>query len=276
VSAGQRSAIYAGEVVHHRLRPRRHRLRYRVFYLLLDLDEFAALAGTLRLFSLRKFGLVSFRERDHGDGSDTPLRIQVEGQLRLAGLDLQGGPIRLLTLPRILGYVFNPVSVYFCYRKKGELAAVLYEVSNTFGDRHSYLIPVDDRQTGVVCQQSRKALHVSPFLARDMDYIFRLTPPDDHLALSIVANDASGPMMVATLTARRQTLSDGGLVRACLRCPFVTWKIIAAIHWEALKLWAKGLRFHRRPAPPAEPISLGRPLMTEETTDDKVSSSAPV
>ena len=138
-----RSGLYTGRVGHTRLRPRRHALSYGVFMLLLDLDEAAELARRLRWFSLGRFNLLSFHARDHGDGSDTPLRVQVERHLAAAGLAADGGAIRLLCLPRVLGYVFNPLSLYFCYRRSGELAAILYEVSSTFGERHTYLIPAE-------------------------------------------------------------------------------------------------------------------------------------
>ena len=131
-----RSALYAGTVAHQRLRPRRHHLSYDVFYLLLDLDEIEALARSSWLFRLGRLGLFSFNGRDYGDRSDTPLKRQVERHLRAAVIVPDGGPIHLLTLPRILGYAFNPISVYFCHRHSGALAAVLYEVTNKIGRAH--------------------------------------------------------------------------------------------------------------------------------------------
>src|SRR5262249_48726005 len=133
---GEPSAIYAGTVMHQRLRPRRHRLRYRVFSLLLDLDELDEVAARLRLLSRNRFNLFSFFDRDHGDGRREPLRMQIERRLAAAAIAPDGGAIRLLAMPRVLGYVFNPLSVYFCYRRTGVLAAVVYEVNNTFGERH--------------------------------------------------------------------------------------------------------------------------------------------
>jgi uncharacterized protein len=254
-----RSALYAGTVAHQRLRPRRHHLSYDVFYLLLDLDEIEALARSSWLLRLGRFGLFSFNARDHGDGSDTPLKRQVEGHLRAAGIVPDGGPIRLLTLPRILGYAFNPISVYFCHRRSGALAAVLYEVTNTFGDRHCYLIPVESTETPIL-QHSQKALHVSPFLDNDMHYTFRLMPPDDRIDLAVTGLDDQGPMIVATLEATRRALTDGALLRVLLAYPLMTLKIIAAIHWEALRLWRKGLAVHPRPAPPSRSVTVGRPL----------------
>ena len=137
------SALYVGRVGHTRLRPRRHTLGYRSFMLLIDLEEAEALAGRLRWFSLDRFNLFGFRARDHGDGSSTPLRAQIAAHLEAAGLGASLGAVRLLCLPRVLGYVFNPISLYFCHSAAGELIAILYEVSSTFGERHSYLAAVD-------------------------------------------------------------------------------------------------------------------------------------
>ena len=151
-----RSTLYVGSVMHRRLRPRRHRLRYRVFWMLLDLDEIDRLPHIFRLFSRNRFNAVSFHDTDHGDGGATPLRAQVERHLAAAGIALDGGAIRLLCMPRIFGYGFNPLSVYFCYERNGLLAAILYEVHNTFGERHSYLIPTGKSADAVIDQKCPK------------------------------------------------------------------------------------------------------------------------
>lgn len=263
------SALYFGTVVHRRLRPTQHRLSYGVFSILLDLDELPALDQTSRLFSRNRFNLYSFYDRDHGAaGSD--LRAYVEAQLDSAGIAIDGGPIRLLCYPRVLGYVFNPLSTYFCHRPDGSLAAILYEVNNTFGDRHSYLIPVDRDSSLPVVQDCAKALHVSPFLGMDMSYRFRILPPGDTLAIGVEVRDAEGPILSASFSGHRIALTDGNLLHAFGRYPLVTLKVIGGIHWEALKLWRKGVRIHRRPAPPARPISViaaAVPVENRETTD---------
>ena len=141
------SAIYHGHVVHTRLRPVRHRLKHRLMWLLLDMDELPALSRQLWLFSLNRFNLVDFRDRDHGDRSCVPMRAQIDHHLSRAGLEPDGGAVRLLCMPRVLGTVFNPLSVWFCHRIDGSLRAMIYEVTNTFGDRHSYLIPVAEADT---------------------------------------------------------------------------------------------------------------------------------
>ena len=254
------SALYRGRVTHRRTRPRPHRLDYRVFWLLLDLCEIDDLDGRMRLFSRNRFNLLSFHDRDHGDGSATPLRAQVETLLARAGLDIGGGPIRLLTMPRVLGYVFNPISLFYCHRPDGGLAAMIYEVTSTFGVRHAYLIPVPaaDQAAGRISQSAAKALHVSPFMGMEMDYEFRGRVPGERLELSIAGFDAEGPLITAALSAARRPLTDGAVLAATAAIPLLTLKVVAAIHWEALKLWLKGVKPRPAPAPAAEPVTLQR------------------
>jgi DUF1365 family protein len=258
------SALYVGEVAHARLKPMRHALRYRVFMLLLDLDELESLALRLRGFSLGRFNLISFRARDHGDGSALPLRQQVEQALDAAGLSIAGGPIRLLCLPRVLGYAFNPLSVYFCHRPDGTLRAILYEVSSTFGERHSYLIAAEPDAAGVVRQTAAKRLHVSPFMPMGMQYAFRVAPPGERLSVAIEASDPEGPVLTACFAGRRRPLTDAGLLAAFAAHPFVTLKVIAAIHFEAVKLLAKGLRLRAGSPAPKDAVSLGAPVRVLE------------
>jgi DUF1365 family protein len=187
-------------------------------------------------------------------------RSQVERHLREAGLEISGGPIRLLTMPRVLGFAFNPISVYFCYRQAGGLAAILYEVNNTFGQRHSYLLPVAadagpaNRQMAIH-QKIAKQFHVSPFMGMDMDYAFRVVPPAATLGIAITGSDADGTLITAVLSAKRQDLTDAALLRAFLATPLVTLKVVAGIGWEAAKLWLKGVPVRRRPAPPGCPVT---------------------
>jgi DUF1365 family protein len=183
------SGLYDGAVVHHRLSPRRHRLRYRLFQLLIDLDELPVLDRRLRLFGHNRFAVFSLHNRDHLAGDRRPLRGQIEAMLSEAGIDLAGGPIRLLCMPRVLGYVFNPLSVYYCHRRGGELAAVVMEVSNTFGERHCYLIEAGPKGD-VVRSGCAKTFFVSPFLGLDMTYDFRLAAPGERVATAIVGRRA--------------------------------------------------------------------------------------
>ena len=248
-------ALYVGQVMHQRLRPRRHRLAYRLYMLLLDLDELDKCAARLRLFSRGRRNVFSFYDVDHGAGTSEPLRAQVERHLAAAGLATHGGAIRVLTMPRVLGFAFNPISIYFCYRPDGALAATLYEVNNTFGQRHSYLLPVPDGSATVIRQAVPKHFHVSPFMGMDMDYAFRVVPPAASLGIAITGSDPDGAIITAVLTARRRELTDAALVRAFFAMPLVTLKVVAGIGWEALKLCLKGVPLRRRPPPPIEPVT---------------------
>ncbi|MEO3433595.1 DUF1365 family protein [Inquilinus sp. CAU 1745] len=251
------SALYVGSVMHHRLRPRQHRLRYGIFYMLLDLDEIDALAGTLRFFSHNRFNLFSFHDRDHGEGTTTSPRYRIERHLREARIE-SGGPIRLLTMPRVLGYAFNPLSIYFCYRRDNSLSAIFYEVNNTFGQRHNYLIPVSPDMKAPIRQESRKSFYVSPFMTTDMVYSFSVVPPGETLAVSIIGRDTAGPLIIAKLAAIRRNLTDASLARVFCAYPLLTLKVIAGIYWEGLMIWLKGIGLKHRPPPPDQPVTTGR------------------
>jgi DUF1365 family protein len=251
-----KSGLYFGEVAHRRTRPRIHALQYRIFQMLFDLEELPAMDRSFRLFGYNRFALFGFYDRDHGDGSATPLRSQIETHLAAAGIDLAGGPIRLLCMPRILGYVFNPINVYFCYRPEGEPAAILYEVNNTFGQRHSYLLPVDQADGPTIAQTCRKQLYVSPFMAMDMRYDFRVLPPGPKVGVAVNVFDDQGLIITTSFNGRRRELSDKVLAKAFLRHPLLTLKVIAGIHWEALRLWRKGMRMVARPAAPDRAVTI--------------------
>ena len=178
------SCLYFGAVMHQRLRPRRHRLDYRVFAFYVDLDELPALDRRLRWFSHNRFNLLSLRETDHGDGQGD-LRGWVGRELAQAGIDLAGGRVGLLCYPRLFGYAFNPLAVYFCFDRDGALAAVLAEVNNTFGDRHCYLARAPRDGGSTLRHACAKALYVSPFIGMDARYQFRVRPPAERLALAI-------------------------------------------------------------------------------------------
>ena len=259
------SGLYLGKVMHRRVRPRVHQLRYRMFSLLLDLDEIDALDRRLRWFSRGRFNLFAFHDRDHGDGSVAPLRSQVEGHMRAAGIASDGGPIRLLTMPRMLGHVFNPVSVYFCHRVDGGVTAILYEVNNTFGQRHSYLLPVAGDDDRMIRQSTPKNFHVSPFMAMAMTYDFRIVPPGAELAITIVGSDADGPVITAALVAERRPLTDATLLAAAVSQPLMTLKVVAGIGWEALLLRLKGIRV--QPLPPAPAHTVTTPLQPRPLID---------
>ena len=247
------SAIYEGEVVHERKRPKHHRLRYSVASMLFDLDELPALEKKSRLFGYNRFAPLAFYDRDHGPTDGSPLRPWAESHMREAGIDPDGGPIRLLSYPRIFGYAFNPLSVFFCYRRSGQLVAILYEVCNTFKERHTYVIPVDAEDRRVIRQSCDKALYVSPFNDMDAAYHFRIVPPAENIRVVIRQEDREGLLLAASFAGDRRPFSNSDLGYLLLRFPLLTVKIIAGIHWEALKLWLKGLPVFRH-APTDHPV----------------------
>lgn len=250
------SALYDGKVMHARLKPMGHRFEYRVYALLMDLDHIPA-ATKSPVFSHNRFNLLSFFDKDHGPRNGTSLRAYVDLLLLDAGAT-PAHSVKLLCYPRILGWVFNPLSVYYCYDPEGVLTAIIYEVRNTFGEHHTYVAPIRDGEmhNGLVRQERDKLFYVSPFIKMDMRYRFRLNRPDEKLLLRILECDSEGPLLSATFSGKRFPLTTATLLRAFIQVPLQTLKIIGGIHWEALKLWIKGAKFHRRPKRP-EPVSYG-------------------
>jgi DUF1365 family protein len=248
LSPGIRSGLYFGQVMHSRIHPVQHRFRYRVFSLLLDLDEAPPLLRRLRLLSRNRFNMFGFYDRDHGERTAENPRDWAEKQLRAAGIPWDGGKIALLCFPRILGIVFNPLSEYFCYRRDGSLAAIIHEVHNTVGGRHAYVLPVSpaDAARGVIAQACDKDFYVSPFIEMEARYAFRIKPPADKVSVLIRERGAAGEILRATLSGNRRPLTDGQLLIAFFLYPLMTLKVIFAIHWQALRLWRKGAKFHKR------------------------------
>jgi DUF1365 family protein len=256
------TALYLGRVMHLRRFPQRYRFDHRVFSLLLDVDAIAGTAGRSRLFSYRRFNLVSFHPEDHGPRDGSSLRLWAERLLAEHGVALEGGRIDLLCFPRVLGFGFNPLSVWFCHHRDGTLRGLIYEVRNTFGEKHQYLQAAED---GGPLDATRwhgaaKRFHVSPFIGMEADYRFSTTMPGARLRL-VIDEHAPAPsgrrerMLVATLSAERAELCDRALLRACLAMPLMTLKVVAAIHWHALRLWLDGARFHRKPEPPSQEVT---------------------
>lgn len=242
------AALYVGNVTHARLKPVGHRFRYSVMSLLIDIGQLPRAGSLSRLFGVNRPAIYSFREADHGPRDGSPLRPFVEAQLAEHGVDVTGGKILLLCYPRLFGYVFNPLSVYYCFDRTGALAALIYEVRNTFGELHNYVCPVAAGQLSDagVRQEEDKTFYVSPFIPMAMRYHFRLTPPGEKVRIRILETDAEGPLLAAAFSGRRRALTTGNLVVMLVRLPLVTAKVIAGIHWEATKLWLKGLPIQPR------------------------------
>ena len=233
------SALYPGLVMHQRTRPRRHRFRYRVFAMLLDLDELPELTSRSRILRWNRWGLFSFHDRDHGDGR--PLKDWLNAELSAAGIEANGAR-RVLCYPRILGYVFNPLSVWFCYDDANTLKAIVYEVHNTYAERHSYVLPVNGEAS--LRHGCAKTFYVSPFLSQDCRYQFRIRPPDEKVAVLIREEEAGEHILDACFVGDRRPLTERGLLAMLFTYPLMTVKVIVAIHYEAVRLMLKGVRRH--------------------------------
>jgi len=232
------NAIYAGHVAHRR--PRKHKLRYPVFMLTIDLDD---CPSGLRLFKHNRGALFALFDRDHAGRRDAPIKPQIEAKLRESGIAWDGGRIVLLTMPRLLNYVFNPLSVYFCYRGDGSVAALVHEVSNTFGESHFYVLPPCTESNGVIRQNCAKDFFVSPFLEGALTYEFSITPPGERVSVAMIVRRGDEIALTASFAGERRDLTDARLFRAWLGNPLMTFKVVAGIHWEALQMWLKGVRF---------------------------------
>lgn len=241
---GEAAALYLGNVMHVRLKPVGHRFSYRVMSLLIDLDRLEVADRQTPLFGVNRRSLYSFVEADHGPRDGSSLREYAQRCAAEQGIDLTGGRVLLLCYPRLLGYAFNPLSVYFGYLANGELALTIYEVRNTFGEIHAYVLPVKsgDVSPAGIRQEQDKRFYVSPFMAMEMCYHFRLVAPKERIKLRILETDGEGPLLSATFNGERRALTTRELLRSFFALPMVTVKIIAAIHWEALRLWWKGVR----------------------------------
>ncbi len=248
------AVVYVGNVMHQRMKPFGHRFQYRVFSLSIDLDRLEEANGQSALFSVNRSNLVSFHEEDHA--ADGKLRSHADRLLADACVE-RPAKILLVCYPRIFGYVFNPLSVYYAYDDRDALIALIYEVRNTFGERHSYVCPVEENEIfeSGLRQTCDKLFYVSPFIDIGMRYHFRMLPPGQEIRWRILETDAEGPLLAATFAGWKNPLTGRTLGYLLTAIPFLTIKIMAGIHWEALKLWLKGAIYVRRPPPPP-PVSV--------------------
>ncbi len=247
------AVLYAGQVMHQRMKPVGHRFSYEVFSLMVDLDRLTEANAMSAVFSVNRRNLLSFHEKDHTGESGLSLRSYIDGLLAEAGVLFRPSRVLLVCYPRILGLVFNPLAVYYAYREDDSLGALVYEVRNTFGERHTYVCPIgpEDISEAGVRQQCDKIFHVSPFIPMAMRYQFRMLPPGFEIRWRILETDSDGPLLAATFSGVQVPLKTGQILRLVARIPHLTFKIIAGIHWEALKLWIKGMRYISRPEAPA-------------------------
>jgi DUF1365 family protein len=232
------SALYEGTLVHVRHEPARRAFRYPVAYWLVDLDEVGELDRRFRLVSVNRPGVVTLRDRDHFDGSGTGLKDAV---VRFAGDD-SIERVLVLTQLRVLGYVFNPVSFYWCYRADGTLACMVAEVNNTFGERLPHLLPGPSLR-----YEHDKRLHVSPFFGLDQRYRYTFSEPGETVVCRIEVHEAERMPLQAVLAGRRLELSAATIARFLLRYPLMPLQVTALIHWQALRLFLEGVPFRHKP-----------------------------
>ena len=237
------SCIYNGTVIHKRFKPKIHFFKYKVFSLLIDLSELEKLDKTISLFSYNKFNLVSFFDKDHGERDGSSLINWVKKNLNQNNIYCENITIKLLCYPRIFGYVFNPLSIIFCY-EKDKLKVVFYEVKNTFNAQHTYIFKTKDHEA--ITQKCKKKFYVSPFMDMETYYNFTLLNPNNKLSILIKQTDKNGPILTATQTGDKKELNLKQLVINFFKYPLMTVKIIRSIHYEALLLWKKGAIYRKR------------------------------
>ncbi len=249
--------ICTGEVVHKRVYPTQHKLKYRVFSLLLDVDELRETATKLRLFGLDRFNLFSLNQRQHGYRDERTISEFAWDQVGKLGLETEVSRIDMLFYPRLLGFAFNPLTVYFCRAEDESLRAVIYEVRNTFGGNLTYVMPADDRDCAATKQRTSKRFYVSPFNKVSGDYLFHVRRNPKELTVGVALVEDKRPILRTHFRGARATLSDKTLFWAFFQYPLMTLKVVAGIHWEAAKLWRKGLEMQDGSTHPEQLIVYG-------------------
>lgn len=253
---GEAVSFYPSQVFHRRHVAPHYQFVYRVFYLLVDIDQLAEADRAAGLFSCNRFNLLSFHDSDHGNCRTGELRTWAEGILSNAGLAPDGGRIRLLCLPRVLGHVFNPISLWYCERADGQALAVIAEVNNTFGERHSYVLASSGAGSPYLSPVEKdKCFHVSPFFDLVGRYRFDLAEPAESLRVHIHETREGVPLLDASISGQRRPMRNRTILTQVLRVPFMTLKVVAAIHWQALKIWIRGGKYHPKPTAPEREAS---------------------
>ena len=238
------SCIYNGNVIHKRFKPKEHFFKYKVFSLFIDLSELNELNDKLKFFSLNKFNLISFYEKDHGDRDGSSLFEWVKKNLINNEINTDNIKVKLLCYPRILGYVFNPLSIFFVYDKNDNLISILYEVKNTFGEQHTYIFKVEN--DNLLQHNCEKKFHVSPFIEMNCNYFFRILKPSEKISVVIDQYQLDEKILFASQDGKRVDFNSKELLKSYVKHPLMTFKIISAIHFEAFKLWLKGIKFIKK------------------------------
>ena len=239
------SCIYSGFVTHRRFKPKRHFFSYKTFSLLIDLDELENLGKKIKFFSYNKFNILSFYDIDHGPRDGSSLSRWVRDSLIKAKIDIGSGTIKLLCYPRFFGYVFNPLSIFYCYDEKSKPKAILYEVKNTFNEQHTYVFSASS-SSNLILHRCEKKFYVSPFMEMKTFYNFRLLNPGKILNVFIKQRDSKGALLAACQTGKKLEMSSKNLFLQFIKHPLMSFKVIAAIHFEALSLWIKGVKHVKR------------------------------
>ena len=239
------SCIYSGFVTHRRFKPKRHFFTYKTFSLLIDLCEIKNLEKKIKFFSYNKFNILSFYDLDHGPRDGTSLINWVKNTLKEAKINIGRGKIKLLCYPRFFGYVFNPLSIFYCYDDNSDLKAILYEVKNTFNEQHTYVFPTST-SSNLILHKCHKKFYVSPFMEMKTFYNFRLLKPGKILNIFIKQSDKEGTLLTACQVGKRLEISSKNLFYQFLKHPFMSFKVIIAIHFEAFRLWIKGVKYVKR------------------------------
>ena len=238
------SKIYYGKVIHTRFKPKKHHFKYKVFSLLIDLDEIDELNNNIKLFSYNKFNLISFFNKDHGNRDGSNLKEWVKKNLIEKKIKFQKIRIEILCYPRILGYVFNPLSVLYVYNEINELISIFYEVKNTYGEQHTYIFEANNET--LLQNKCNKKFYVSPFIEMNCEYKFNVTRPGSTITLIINQNDKEGKLLFASQDGKAIELTNKNLLINYLKHPLMTFKVIAAINYEAFKLWFKKIKIVKK------------------------------
>ena len=235
------SCIYSGFVTHRRFKPKRHFFTYKTFSLLIDLSEIENLEKKIKFFSYNKFNILSFYNLDHGPRDGSSLINWVKNTLHEAKINIGSGTIKLLCYPRFFGYVFNPLSIFYCYDDDLQLKAILYEVKNTFNEQHTYVFPASS-SSNLILHKCDKKFYVSPFMEMKTFYNFRLLNPGKIINIFIKQSDSEGTLLTACQVGEKIEMSSKNLLFQFLKHPLMSFKVIMAIHFEALRLWVKGVK----------------------------------